>query len=455
MSPHHPTPIAISTRIGIMPFVDEANLFVRAGKGGDGSASFRRQPYEPRGGPDGGDGGDGGSVIMEVSSGVRDLSEFADRRHRRAADGKAGSGKDRHGARGRDLILGVPDGTVIRDERGPVADLVGEGARVVVARGGRGGRGNAALAGPRNRAPRHAEPGEPGEERRLELELRVVADIGLVGLPNAGKSTLLSRLTAAQPKVAPYPFTTLSPNLGVAGLDGENRGDGQRFVVADVPGLVEGAHAGKGLGHRFLRHVTRCRALVLVVDLSADDPAADLATVRRELAAYNPDLSSRPSVVVATKVDLLSDADLARRVGMLRARDGVEEGEGTEEVLEVSGVTGEGTDRLADRLAELARVEAAGQPERQPSVVLRPGREPFTVSRDGERFRVVGRSVERWVAETDFDDPGEVVRLQRRLARAGVERQLAARGARRGDEVIIGNRAFEFFPEKEGDGGGP
>ncbi|MBI4261831.1 MAG: GTPase ObgE [Actinobacteria bacterium] len=423
-----------------MDFVDEATVLARAGRGGDGSASFLRQPYEPRGRPDGGSGGDGGSVVLEVSTGIRDLRDLRDHPHRRGEDGANGQGKDRDGARGGDLVVPVPDGTIVRDERGLVADLVGEGSRVVVARGGRGGRGNAARAGSRNRAPRTAERGEPGEEHRLELELRVVADVGLVGLPNAGKSTLLAALTAARPKVAAYPFTTLTPNLGVAG---DPEGEGQRFVLADVPGLIEGAHEGRGLGHRFLRHVSRCRALAMVVDLAGEDPSADLATVRAELAAYDPSMAERPSVIAATKVDLLDEAERARRAGALAG-----------EVLEVSGVSGEGVERLGVRLGDLAGEAAAAEPERTPYVVLRPGRDPFTVSREGGGFRVRGRVVERWVAETDFDDPGEIRRLQRRLAREGVERRLAEEGARRGDDVTIGDRAFEFFPGEEvGDGG--
>src|SRR5438876_6241937 len=284
---------------GAMAFADEVVLFVRAGRGGDGAVSFRREPYTPRGGPNGGDGGTGGDVVLEVSPGVRDLSWFADHPHQRAKAGEPGSGNNRRGGDGEDTVLRVPDGTVVRDERGFVADLVGEGARAVVARGGRGGRGNAALAGPKNRAPRTAEAGEPGEERRLELELRLVADVGLVGLPNAGKSTLLSKLTAAKPKIADYPFTTLSPNLGVA-----ETGDG-RAVVADVPGLIEGAHEGKGLGYRFLRHIVRCRALVLVVDLSGTDPSSDLAVLRTELGSYDQTLITRPSIVVGAEADLV------------------------------------------------------------------------------------------------------------------------------------------------------
>jgi GTPase len=418
-----------------MKFTDEARITVRAGRGGDGAASFHRQPYEPKGRPDGGDGGGGGSVILEVSLGVRDLSELADRPHRRAEEGKPGAGSDRTGARGHDLVLPVPDGTLVRDERGFVADLVGEGARVVVARGGQGGRGNSSLAGPRHPAPRSAESGETGEEHRLDLELRIVADVGLIGLPNAGKSTLLGRLTAAHPKIAAYPFTTLSPNLGVATPE-----KGGRFVIADVPGVVGGAHEGKGLGHRFLRHVTRCRALALVVDLAADDPAGDAAIVRGELAAFERSLAERPFVIVATKVDLLEPDERARRVEAIG---------GIGEVVEVSGVTGEGVDLLAHRLGELAATAEAAAPARRPHVVLRPGREPFSVERAGSGFQVAGRSVERWVSETDFDDPAAVIRLQRRLVKEGVERRLMERGARRGDEVTIGGRAFEFIPDGE------
>jgi GTP-binding protein len=415
-----------------MSFVDEAVVFVRGGRGGDGAASFRREPFTPRGGPDGGDGGPGGSVILEVSRSVIDLSHLADRPHQRARPGQPGGRSNRTGSAGRDLVLPVSDGTIVRDERGQVADLVGAGASVIVARGGRGGRGNASLAGPRNRAPRTAEAGEPGEEHRLELELRIVADVGLVGLPNAGKSTLLSRLTAARPKVADYPFTTLSPNLGVAEVD-------ERFIVADVPGLIEGAHEGRGLGDRFLRHVTRCRALVLVVDLSAPGSENDLHIVRAELAAYDSSLATRPFLIAATKTDLADGADRLARVGALE-RHGP--------VVAVSAVTGEGLEELRARLDGLVR-DAPPLEGVQPFVVLRPGRDRFTITREADRFRVRGRDVERWVATTDFDDPDQVASLQQRLRREGVETMLAERGANRGDEVVIGDRAFEFLPDEE------
>ena len=417
-----------------MAFLDETPLFVASGKGGDGAASFHSEPYKPRGGPDGGDGGNGGSVILQVARGVRDLSELAARPHRKAEPGKPGRRANRSGGNGKDLIVPVPDGTVIRDERGFVADLVGEGARVVVARGGKGGRGNAALSGPYNRVPRTAEAGEPGEEHRLELEVRTIADVGLVGLPNAGKSTLLAALTAATPKVAAYPFTTLGPNIGVA------EGD-ERFVIADVPGLIEGAHEGRGLGLQFLRHVSRCSVIAYVVDLSSVDPAADVATVRAELNAHDPALMDRAEVVVATHVDLMDEQERSAALAALAADDAVV----------VSGVTGEGIEVLATRLSELTGEQAAQGPVQKPrAVVLRPGREEFTVTKEGARFRVSGRFVERWVADTDLDEPAEVVALQKKFLKEGIERMLQKAGARRGDEVVIGDTAFEFIPAEGG-----
>ena len=407
-------------------FVDELTVFARSGRGGNGSSSILREPYNPRGGPDGGDGGKGGDVVFEVSTGVRDLSGLADQPHLRAESGSAGGKRGKTGAEGKDLVILVPDGTRVEDEHGLLADLVGSGIRAVIARGGRGGRGNASLATSRDRVPSGAEAGEPGEDKRLSVELRIVADVGLVGLPNAGKSTLLATLTAAHPKIADYPFTTLAPNLGVAGED-------ERFVVADVPGLVEGAHEGKGLGHRFLRHVSRCRALVLVVDLSSADPAADLATVRAELEAYDRAMAARPSLVVGAKHDLAPDVDPQTVLGS--------------GAIAVSAITGDGLDRLRERLAALAREASAVAEERSAYVVLRPARPRFVVKREGERFRVIGRDVERWVSETDIEDPVKLERLQRRLVREGVERELASAGARRGDEVVIGDVAFEFLPE--------
>lgn len=410
-----------------MGFVDEVRIEVRGGRGGDGSAAMLAEPYKPRGGPDGGDGGAGGDIVFEVSTRAQDLSWLADHPHQRAPHGVAGARSRRTGARGDDLVIEVPDGTRVEDDGGFLADLVGEGARAIVARGGRGGRGNASLVSRRNRVPRHAEAGESGEEKVLRVELRSVADVGLVGLPNAGKSTLLAALTAARPKIAAYPFTTLAPNLGV--IEGD-----RRVVLADIPGLIEGAHEGRGLGDRFLRHVERCRVLVLVVDLSGADPATDLATIRGELEAYDPELAARATILVGTKADLVEDAP-ASAAAMDPA------------AVVVSGATGDGLGRLAARLEAAVSAAEAVVEDRRPVVVLRPGRPSFTIRREGTAFRVVGRGVERWVTDTDLEDAESVRGLQRRLVREGVERELVAAGARRGDEVRIAEAVFEFLPE--------
>jgi len=414
-----------------MGFVDECTVYAKAGRGGNGSASLHSEPYKPRGGPDGGSGGDGGSIIFEVTAGTHDLTWLGEHPHQMAKPGTGGRSANRDGARGADLVIPVPDGTVVWDQDGLVGDLVGAGARVVVAGGGRGGRGNTAFASPRNRVPRGSEPGEEGEERRLRVELRTVADIGLVGLPNAGKSTLLSRLTAAKPKIANYPFTTLTPNLGVAGQESD------RFVVADIPGLVQGASEGKGLGHRFLRHIVRCRALVLVVDLSADDPSADLDTLTDELAAYDPELAERPAIIVGSKTDLVDQpAVLAAELHPA--------------TLPVSAVTGEGLEALLERLGLLAKEGEDLSADRAPFVVLRPGRPRFTIEREDDGgWRVSGRGVERWVMETDMDDDRQIERLQRRLIREGVERRLVAMGARTGQDVRIRDLSFEFLPDRK------
>jgi GTP-binding protein len=406
-----------------MTFVDELTVFARSGRGGNGSSSILREPYNPRGGPDGGDGGKGGDVVFEVSTGVRDLSGLADQPHLRAESGSAGGKRGKTGAEGKDLVILVPDGTRVEDEHGLLADLVGSGIRAVIARGGRGGRGNASLATSRDRVPSGAEAGEPGEDKRLSVELRIVADVGLVGLPNAGKSTLLATLTAAHPKIADYPFTTLSPNLGVAGEE-------ERFVVADVPGLVEGAHEGKGLAtgspSRQLMSGARAGGRPVI------RPAADLATVRAELRRTTGWRPSQPRG--RDERDLSPDTIQACSAARSRSRR-----------------SRGGLDRLRERLA-LAREASAVAEERTAYVVLRPARPRFVVKREGERFRVIGRDVERWVSETDLDDSVKLERLQRRLVKEGVERELGSAGARRGDEVVIGDVAFEFIPEGSRDG---
>jgi GTP-binding protein len=320
-------------------FVDEVEIHVRAGDGGRGCVSFRREKYVPRGGPDGGDGGRGGSVILEADEGLGTLLDFRYRRQYAAPRGAHGQGSDRHGADGGDLVLRVPVGTVVRarDEELTLGDLTRHGQRLVVARGGRGGRGNARFATSTQRAPRRAEPGTPGEERWLRLELKLLADVGVVGFPNAGKSTLVARLSAARPRIADYPFTTLVPTLGLVRLDDE-----RSFVIADVPGLIQGAAAGKGLGLRFLRHLERTRVLVHLVDLdprSGRDPVDDWRTIQAELRAYSPALAARPQLLVANKVDLPGAAARLACVESFARRRGIR-------VLGIAARTGQGLDAL-------------------------------------------------------------------------------------------------------------
>jgi GTP-binding protein len=330
--------------------IDHARVHVIAGKGGDGCISFRREKYVPKGGPDGGDGGRGGSVFLVVDSAVRTLLDCRERPRYRAVNGGAGSGNNRTGRDGGDLIIEVPPGTMVKDVAtgDSVADLVEPGTRWQAARGGRGGRGNARFATPARQAPRHAEPGEAGEERWLELELKLIADVGLVGPPNAGKSTLLSRVSRARPRIAAYAFTTLEPNLGIADLDGE-----RRFVVADLPGLIEGAHQGRGLGLEFLRHVERTRVLAFLIEATSPRAAEDLMTIEHELREYRGALMEKPRVVVLTKADLLPPGEaetVAARAGLPDAHV-------------VSAHTGQGIDRLLETwwrmISQEARLEAA------------------------------------------------------------------------------------------------
>jgi GTPase len=437
-------------------FVDEVKVHVRGGKGGNGVTAFARQPYEPRGRPEGGDGGDGGSVIARASADVATLVDYHHRPHRKAGGGRHGEGDLRRGAGGEDVVLAVPVGTVVKDAQGAVlADLVRAGDEVVLARGGRGGRGNAAFKTSARRAPKFHELGEPPEERWVALELKLVADVALVGFPNAGKSSLITRLSAARPKIADYPFTTLSPNLGVV------QGGDVDFVVADVPGLVEGASQGRGLGHQFLRHVERAGVLVHVLDCASyeqRDPREDLQTVVAELAAYEAQvmagggwrpLLERPALVWLNKTD--ADPETAEIVRPDLEAAGFE-------VLAGSAVTGAGVDALRWRLVELVRAareaQAVAAAEAGPTAgdrpVLRPARArtDFGVGRtDDGGFRVTGDRVERWVRMTDLGNDEAVRYLQGRLARAGVERALVAAGARRGDPVQIAGAVFDFEPE--------
>ena len=440
-------------------FVDECTIHVRGGDGGNGAVSFRREAHVPRGGPDGGDGGHGGDVVLLADENTTSLLDLHRRPHRRAAGGTHGSGQRRTGADGDDLVLPVPVGTVVRTRDGQqvLADLTAHGQRAVVAEGGRGGRGNAAFATRHRRVPRFAEVGERVTEHSLRLELKLIADVGLVGFPSAGKSSLIRRLSAATPRVESWPFTTLTPHLGV--MRGGDTADGSPIdvVLADVPGLVEGAADGKGLGTRFLRHIERCLVLLHVLDAAPfdpqRDPLTDLAVLRAELAAHDATLLERPQLAVLTKVDLPDgQATLELYGDELRADDGLRD------VIEVSSVTGEGLDRLRYRLGDLVaeerarvgavRTETAGDDE----VVLRlaPRTAAVSVERGGDgSFHVRGPRVERWVQMLPLEAPDAVRYLQGRLRRAGVERALVRAGARAGDEVVIGSAVFEFAPDPE------
>jgi len=420
----------------VATFVDRVVLHVAGGDGGHGCASVRREKFKPLGGPDGGNGGDGGDVVLVVDPQVTTLLDFHHVPHRRAGSGRPGQGDLRNGGDGADVVLAVPDGTVVTDAHGAVlADLLGPGTRFVAAQGGRGGLGNAALASPRRRAPGFALLGEPGEQRDLVLELKTVADVGLIGFPSAGKSSLVAALSAARPKIADYPFTTLVPHLGVV-----QAGD-VRFTVADVPGLIPGASEGRGLGLEFLRHVERCAALVQVLDcatLEPDrDPLSDLDAIEHELAAYGG-LADRPRLVVLNKVDVPEARELAELVRPELAARGLD-------VYLVSAASHEGLRevsfamaRIVQRARDAAAAERAGEPAR---VVLRPkavDAVEFTVTHEPAGYRVRGDKPLRWVRQTDFSNDEAVGYLADRLARLGVEDALVAAGAEPGDPVLIG-----------------
>jgi GTP-binding protein len=415
-----------------MSFVDEARIHVIAGDGGHGAVTFHREPYKPKGGPDGGDGGNGGSVILRADSSTGTLLDLRDHPHVRAEPGGKGQRSRKHGARGNDRVVLVPPGTVVYDIDGTLlADLAAEGQEFVAARGGKGGRGNSHFATAARRAPAFAENGEPGDEFDLRLELRLLADVGLVGFPNAGKSTLISRISRAKPKIADYPFTTLTPNLGMVSVDDTS------FVVADIPGLVPGASSGKGLGHQFLQHVRRAAVLVFMIDLMAldRDPVDDYDALKAELNAFDPELAARPSILLATKID--AGRDVWERV---RAEH--------PEALPISAVSGENIEVLLGRLREVVERTRAGSPAPVGYVRHVTRDEPIRVEREDSAWRVKTRRAELAVAATNMDNDEAVARLQRKLIALGVERALAAAGAREGDEVRIGPTAFDFIPDR-------
>jgi GTP-binding protein len=426
-------------------FLDEVRIVVRAGAGGDGAATMRREAHVPRGGPDGGDGGRGGSVYLRVDAGQTTLRDFRYKHRFAATPGGAGERQKRHGKAGDDLFLAVPPGTAVIDEAtgALMADLVAAGQEAMVARGGRGGLGNVHFATATHQAPRHAQRGEPGEERTVRLELRLIADVGLVGLPNAGKSTLLAALTAATPKIAPYPFTTLEPNLGVLDLGID---DGRRPTIADVPGLIEGASGGAGLGHAFLRHVERTRILLHVVDGASRDPQWDHDAIRNELEAHDPSLLAKPMLVVFNKMDLPAarlswpDFEACARTAGRRA-------------LAISAESGEGLDALRSEVAELLPdVEVLALPPAPAGVVvhrLEAAGDGFTIERDADGFLVRGKRIERLAVQTDFDNEESAERFQRELLRMGIDAALRKAGVRPGDDVRVGGVALAWEPPEE------
>jgi GTPase len=425
-------------------FVDRVTLHAHGGDGGNGCASIMREKFKPLGGPDGGNGGRGGDVVAVVDPGVTTLLEFHHGPHRRATNGRPGQGSNRNGADADDIVLRVPSGTLITTDAGEVlADLVGDGARYVIARGGRGGLGNAALASPRRKAPGFALLGEPGEHHDVVLELKTVADVALVGFPSAGKSSVVAAMSAARPKIADYPFTTLVPNLGVV-----SAGDAV-FTVADVPGLIPGASEGKGLGLEFLRHVERCSVLVHVLDCATiepgRDPIDDLDAIEHELEQYGG-LADRPRLVALNKIDVPDARVLAELVRPLLDARGLR-------VFEISAATHEGLRALSFAMGDLvlrARAEAA--PDETARVVISPKAvddSGFTVVAEADGFRVRGGRPERWVRQTDFSNDEAVGYLGDRLARLGVEEQLVALGAQPGSTVIIGGDdavVFDWYP---------
>ena len=405
-------------------FTDEAMVNLKGGDGGAGAVAFRREPYVDRGGPAGGDGGKGGDVWLVADRNVASLIAFRDHPHRKAESGAHGSGNKRHGASGANLEVPVPEGTIVRDRDGRIlADLVHAGDRMLAARGGRGGRGNAHFLSNARRAPGFAEQGEYGEERWLRLELRLIADVALVGFPNAGKSTLISAISAARPKIADYPFTTLVPNLGVV-----RTGDSE-FVVADIPGLIEGASEGRGLGHQFLRHVERARVLVVLLDLASVEgrsPADQERVLLDELGRYEPQLLERPRLVIGTKADVATP--------------------GTEfDGMRISAVTHEGLGPFLGAVSRLVAEARETEAEPESFVVHRPEEEGFSVRRDEDgAFRVVGRLAERVVAMADLTNPEALAYVQDRFRRLGVDRALARAGARNGDVVRISDIELEY-----------
>jgi len=417
-------------------FLDEVRIFITSGKGGNGIVHFRREKYVPLGGPDGGDGGAGGSVVIEALSTLSTLSKFRHQRRFKAQEGRKGGGSNKTGASGKDVVIQVPCGTIVYDdETGDVlADLVDHGERIVLSKGGRAGRGNARFATSRNRAPRMAERGEPGEERWLKLELKLIADVGIVGMPNAGKSTLLAAVTNARPKIAAYPFTTLQPNLGVADLDVD-----AQLILADIPGLIEGAHEGVGMGFAFLRHIQRTRVLIHIIDGNALDPLADFSQVNSELALFDESLTEKPHLVAVNKMDLPGVTEMWPEMQKEFKNLGYE-------TYDISALTRTGLKPLL-WAAYHAREKVRVEPSEDAVPVYRLDEDPevFEITREEDgAWRVVGKAVERAAAMTYWEYDEAVRRFHRILEHLGIEKALNSAGAQPGDTVYIGEHKLEW-----------
>lgn len=428
-------------------FADRARIIIRSGKGGDGHVSFRRELYVPNGGPDGGDGGRGGDVIFEIDKGQNTLGDYRHRRKYKAEDGQEGGKKRCHGADGKDVVLKVPEGTVIMDaESGKViADMSGENRRQIVLKGGRGGKGNQHYATATMQVPKYAQPGQPAQELEVLLELKVIADVGLVGFPNVGKSTFLSRVTNAQPKIANYHFTTLSPNLGV--VDTDNGG----FVIADIPGLIEGASEGVGLGHEFLRHIERTRVIIHIVDAASvegRDPVEDIHKINKELEAYNPEIAARPQVIAANKIDCIFDDGEESPIDQLKAEF---EPQGIS-VYPISAVTGQGVRELLFHVKELLDKSpmkpVVFEQEFFPEDVLVNENLPFTVERseeDPEVFLVEGPKIEKMLGYTNLDSEKGFAFFQKFLKEGGILAELEKAGIQEGDTVRMYGFDFDYY----------
>ena len=420
-------------------FYDQAKIYVKGGDGGAGAVAFRREKYVPEGGPSGGDGGRGGNIIFVGDEGLRTLVDFRYQRHYKGDRGDHGQAKNMSGRSGEDSILRIPVGTVVLDDASGelIADITEHGQRVVVAAGGRGGRGNARFMSNTNKAPTLAENGEPGVERWLRLELKLLADVGLVGFPNVGKSTIISKVSAAKPKIADYHFTTLIPNLGVVDLE-----DGQSFVMADIPGLIEGAHTGAGLGHEFLRHTERTRLILHVLDISGSeerDPLEDLRIIQEELRLYSPELAVRPVIIVANKMDIPGAEE-----NLQRLKEAVEE---SQEVFSVSAATGEGLQALIYRIAQLLPDTPIPEILHLPAehlVTKAQSDKRFEIHKEEDLFIVVGHEIEKHVKMTFFDREASVYRFQNILKAMGIDDALRAQGIKEGDKVDIAGVRFDW-----------